>query len=254
MAPSQKLPDPVVKLKRQIAALQLQIVHLKHRFPSDHYQRHNRRRQEHLASLGIDLRGKRVLEVGAGIGDHTSFFLDRGCSVFATDARRENIAVLRRRFPAVRAAVFDIEQDDDREIGRHDVVYAYGVLYHLRDPERAMARFSSYCEEMLLLETCVSFGSECAINLVSENADNPTQSISGIGCRPTRPWVFQALRNHFPYVYLPTTQPWHEEFPTDWTRSQEGQHGLARAIFVSSRRRLDNPLLTETLLDHQVRL
>lgn len=29
-------------------------------------------RQEHLASLGLDLQGKRVLEVGAGIGLHNA--------------------------------------------------------------------------------------------------------------------------------------------------------------------------------------
>jgi hypothetical protein len=51
-------------------------------FHSAHYQRHNQRRQEHLASLGLDISGATVLEVGAGIGDHTSFFLDRGCQIY----------------------------------------------------------------------------------------------------------------------------------------------------------------------------
>ena len=37
-------------------------------FRNPHYQRHNRRRQEHLASLDLDLRGKTVLELGAGLG------------------------------------------------------------------------------------------------------------------------------------------------------------------------------------------
>ena len=56
-------------------------------FRGGHYQRHNARRQEHLASLQLDLAGKRVLEVGAGIGDHTTFFLDRECTVVATEPR-----------------------------------------------------------------------------------------------------------------------------------------------------------------------
>jgi len=55
-------------------------------FLSYHYQRHNQRRLEHLASLGLDIAGCTVLEVGAGIGDHTSFFLDRGCEVVTSDS------------------------------------------------------------------------------------------------------------------------------------------------------------------------
>src|ERR1700682_5619401 len=56
-------------------------------FHSSSYLRHNASRQEHLATLGLDLNNKSVLEVGAGIGDHTTFFLDRGCEVLCTAPR-----------------------------------------------------------------------------------------------------------------------------------------------------------------------
>ena len=45
-------------------------------FKTDYYQRHNQRRLEHLSSLNLDIFSKTVIEVGAGIGDHTSFFVD----------------------------------------------------------------------------------------------------------------------------------------------------------------------------------
>ena len=45
--------------------------------------RMNARRLEHLAGLGLPIAGRDVLEVGAGIGDLTSAFLDRGCQVTA---------------------------------------------------------------------------------------------------------------------------------------------------------------------------
>src|SRR5438045_257276 len=47
-------------------------------FLSPAYQSHNIARLQHLDSLGLDLSGKRVLEVGAGVGDHTLFYLYRG--------------------------------------------------------------------------------------------------------------------------------------------------------------------------------
>jgi len=40
-------------------------------FHSVGYLRHNARRLEHLNSLGLDISGRSVLELGAGIGDHT---------------------------------------------------------------------------------------------------------------------------------------------------------------------------------------
>ena len=45
-------------------------------FHGPHYLKHNQRRQEHLATLGLPLAGRSVIEMGAGIGDHTEFFLD----------------------------------------------------------------------------------------------------------------------------------------------------------------------------------
>src|SRR5205823_5780095 len=58
------------------------------------------RRQEHLAGLGLPLAGRSVLEVGAGVGTHSTFFLDRDCSVLATDARTENVAVMKAVYEA----------------------------------------------------------------------------------------------------------------------------------------------------------
>ena len=58
-------------------------------FRNFQYLRMNARRLEHLASLGLPIAGREVLEVGAGIGDLTSFFLDRGCSVTAIEPRPE---------------------------------------------------------------------------------------------------------------------------------------------------------------------
>ena len=39
-----------------------------------------------------------MLEVGAGIGDHTSFFLDRGCTVTVTEVQEQNLVVLGSRY------------------------------------------------------------------------------------------------------------------------------------------------------------
>jgi hypothetical protein len=84
--------------------------------------------------------------------------------------------------------------------------------------------------------------------------EDPTQALDGVGCRPTRRWVWDELQKHFAYVYLTRTQPWHEQFPIDWTAVRDAPHSLIRAIFVASRRLIDNPMLSATLLDRQTRI
>lgn len=215
-------------------------------FQNNFYLRHNQRRLEHLASLGLDLHGKSVLEVGAGIGDHTSFFLDRGCQVVCTEGRYENLEILKQRFSAS-LPVFhlDLNEPDPSFEGAFDIVYCYGLLYHLHKPLEAISFMAGHCRNLLLLETCVSYGEHEAINFCEEPAASPTQSISGQGCRPTRSWIFNQLKQHFPHVYMPLTQPSHEEFPTDWT-TKSGE-GLTRSVFIATRQPLNNPLLVEEI-------
>ena len=215
-------------------------------FLSYHYQRHNQRRLEHLAGLGLNIAGSTVLEVGAGIGDHTSFFIDRGCQVVTTDARQENIRILRSRYP-VRVLHLDLDDPPETFNELFDIIYCYGLLYHLKNPTNAIEFMSSCCRKMLLLETCVSFGDEDLLNTCIEDALNPTQAISGTGCRPTRRWIYNQLKRHFEFVYLPITQPNYEEFPIDWTSPPHLNKTLTRAVFIASRQKIINKLLVEEI-------
>lgn len=216
------------------------------------YLRHNQRRQEHLASLELPLAGRTVLETGAGIGDHTTFFVDRGCRVVVTEARPENLAVLRGRFPAQTVEALDLDRPPGSFAHRCEVVYCYGTLYHLARPAEALAFLAEHCDDLFLLETWVSPADGESVDIVPEVQTMPSQSYSGHGSRPTRAWVRARLREHFPHVYLTTTQPWHEEFPVDWPAAL-GSRVPTRAVFVASRTPLDNPVLTEEIPARQTR-
>ncbi len=218
-------------------------------FHSDHYLRHTARRLEHLASLGLDVVGKRVFEPGAGIGDHTRFYLDRGCSVHVSEPREENLKVIRERFasePRVTVEAIDLEHPPAKSPQGFDLVHCYGVLYHLTNPSDAIRYLAGVAGELMLVELCVSFGEDEQLNTVEEVQVHHSQAVSGYGCRPTRPWVEARLREHFDHVYYPLTQPAHPEFPLDWSEKAAGEwgDGLSRAVFVASREPLDNPLLT----------
>jgi 2-polyprenyl-3-methyl-5-hydroxy-6-metoxy-1,4-benzoquinol methylase len=220
-------------------------------FLSYHYQRHTQRRLEHLATLGLELSGSTVLEVGAGIGDHTSFFLDRRCSVVSTEARPENLEVLRERYPNLQVLTLDLDHPNQGLAGKSfKIIYCYGVLYHLGKPAEALAFLAQHCSGMILVETCVSFGDEEALHPCAEVASDCSQSVTGHGCRPTRSWVYRQLQNHFEFVYLPVTQPSHEEFPLDWSVGKTSAP-FSRAVFIGSRKPINNPLLANQIPQRQ---
>lgn len=228
-------------------------------FRSDHYTRINQRRLEHLATLGLVKPGMRVLELGAGIGDLTPFFLDRGCEVTLVEGRDENIAICRERYaddPRVDVHQIDLDASDDFAAGGApwDLVFAYGVLYHLARPGEAIERMARWTGGLLLLETCVTASNAHDTNPVDEDASFASQALHGRGCRPTRAWVLERLASAFPHAYAVRTQPNHDEFPTDWSSPEPSETGLHRAVFVASRAALDHhDALTRTLPDHQPR-
>lgn len=223
------------------------------RFHSTRYLRHNARRLEHLASLRIPLVGMSVLEVGAGIGDHSHYYIDRDCKITITEARPENVKYLRERYPSCNIQLLDIEHPTPVSGSPFDVVHCYGLLYHLGRPEQALSFLSKNTNRMLFLETCVSFGDKEEIHIISEEQNNPTEAFSGTGCRPTRLWLFNRLQALFEYVYIPRTQPNHEEFPIDWSAPEKHRANLKRAIFIASRERLENEMLTPNLINKQTR-
>jgi len=211
----------------------------------------NARRLEHLAALGLPLFDRTVLQVGAGIGDHAQFFLDRGCTVTLTEGRRENVDVLRRLHPHLPAFELDLDHPDPAFAERFDVVFCYGTLYHLARPAEAIVYLADRCNEMFLLETCVSLGKELGLPQVAE-PPHGDQALGGVGSRPTRSWVHGELRRHFQFVYVPVVQPAHPQFPVDWTAPPI--ESLTRAVFVASRVPLDSPLLTTSLPERQRRI
>jgi SAM-dependent methyltransferase len=210
----------------------------------------NKARLDHLASLSLgDLSRKSVLEVGAGIGLLTKFFEDRNCSVVSTDGNPKNVKVMRRMYPWCKIEHLDLDQVSGiSKFGQFDIIFCYGTLYHLSKPQQALKALSSVCREKILLETCVSLGRHSDLIFIREPIGTD-QAISGVGCRPTRQWVMEALREYWGHAYITRTQPSHPQFPADWDILSIQ---LAyRAVFVGSKHPLRNPDLLEEIPEHQ---
>ena len=207
----------------------------------------NHARMAHLNSLQLPLAGKTVLDVGSGVGHLARFFVEQGCQVTCVDARPENIAVLRSRYQDIRADVLNVEMDSLDAVGQFDIVFCYGLLYHLENPLAALRNMARACSDLLLLETVISDSFEPILRLEDEPAETPNQALGGLGNRPSPGFVVMALaRAGFPYIYGPISPPNHPDFEFKWQNDLESSRDghLLRCIFLASRHRLANPALS----------
>jgi SAM-dependent methyltransferase len=202
----------------------------------------NRARLEHLESLGLPLEGKTVLDVGGGPGHLAQFFVERGCRVVSVDARPENIARMHELYPTLEGHVADVEEDDLTRFGRFDVVFCYGLLYHLENPVRALRSIVAACDGLLLLETMVCDTSAAVLRIEDEYL-SANQALRGIAHRPSPAWIAMTLdRIGFRNVYAARTPPAHPDYVFEWHdnlyTARDGH--LLRGIYVASTSRIDN--------------
>lgn len=133
------------------------------------------------------LRGKTVLEVGCGHGHLGAELEKHGAAVISLDGRPEHIAELKKKYPGRRAHVCDVSSLELERFGPVDVLFAFGILYHLHSPEEFLAACSRLADT-LLLETVVVDLTTPEVMWVEESGYYD-QSVDGRGCRPSPSWI-----------------------------------------------------------------
>lgn len=199
----------------------------------------NKARLDHLASLGLELDNKSVLETAPGVGHLTDFWIKRRCSVLGLELNHENVAENKRRHPDYIVKTCDIIRENWP--WSYDIGFCYGTLYHVSDPERLIHKLSLHCN-LALIETLVHPTDDGRLHEFGHFAGQD-QGDEGKAYVPARDWVLTELRKHFEYAYITATQPANEQFPLNWPST----NGICRAVFVASRNRLDLPTLTTDL-------
>lgn len=96
-------------------------------------------------------KGKKVLEIGCGIGTDTINFARHGAQVTAVDLTEKSLAVASQRVKvsgmeeAVRFFQADAEQLSDYvPVERYDLIYSFGVIHHTPHPERVLEQIRQY--------------------------------------------------------------------------------------------------------------
>jgi SAM-dependent methyltransferase len=210
----------------------------------------NEARLAHLDSLDLPLDERTVLDVGAGPAHLAQYFVRRGCTVVSTDARPENVAQAKTFYPAHEAHILDVERDPIEPLGRFDIVFCYGLLYHLENPLLALRKLVAVCDDLFLLETMICDSRAPVLRLDDEYL-SLNQALRGVAHRPSPSWVAMAFdRIGVHNVYIASEPPRHRDYVFDWRHDLKTERDghLLRAVFVASRQPLQNerlrPLIT----------
>jgi tRNA (mo5U34)-methyltransferase len=110
-----------------------------------------------MDAFGIpeDLRGKRVLDVGAATG-WCSFEMERrGAEVVAVDCvEYDDFRVAHRLLESkVEYRLLDIDEFTPETLGHFDVILFFGVLYHLRHPLLGLEKILTLASDLVLVES-----------------------------------------------------------------------------------------------------
>jgi SAM-dependent methyltransferase len=96
-----------------------------------------------IKNLGIDLHGKKVLDIGCGTGFWVDYWLRQGAeAITGMDIAETSIRGLRERYPLHKFVVCDIQQQWPVE-GKFDIISAFAVLNHIVDEKGFDAAIAS---------------------------------------------------------------------------------------------------------------
>jgi tRNA (mo5U34)-methyltransferase len=161
------------------------------------------RRRLQLLRVPEDLTGQKVLDIGAWDGYFSFEFERRGAEVLAIDTYSWDHGALdcflfaRDHFQSrVEFRRMDVHDLDPQEIGRFDLVFCAGVLYHMRNPLIGLERIRSVTSGRLILETHAllpALHERVPMITFFPGDEDATVTKRHRGAFPTRAWVLDAL-------------------------------------------------------------
>lgn len=97
-------------------------------------------------------KGKKVLEVGCGIGTATMGFARAGADVTAVDLSEKSLEMARKRadvygFQNIKFYAANAEElSKIVPVEKYDLIYSFGVIHHTPNPEKVFEEIKKYCK------------------------------------------------------------------------------------------------------------
>ena len=180
-------------------------------FDSEHQLRRTRVCQKFLLDFLSDVNddndgSKKALDVACGVGILAKTLSDAGLEVTAIDARPQNIAEAKRRFPDIEFHVSNVEADSLRQFGQFHIVICFGLLYHLENPFHVVRGLFESTAHFLLIESQIAHGDAPSAILMNE-PEGEDKALKGIAFVPTESCLVKmCYQAGFRQVYIPNTK------------------------------------------------
>jgi SAM-dependent methyltransferase len=201
-------------------------------FDQAHYDSLNAARGAKVTEILSDLKDmitlQTAIDVGCGLGYFSALLQSLGLTVIGTDGRRENAEEAARRTPEVAFHTLNAEDSALVGLGRFDLVFCFGLLYHLENPFLTIRHLHAMTKQLLLVESVIFPGSLPLMALVDEGTTED-QGLHHIAFYPTETCLTKMLyQAGFPFVYEFSIKPQHPAFLS------EGSKGPSRTMLVAS--------------------
>jgi ubiquinone/menaquinone biosynthesis C-methylase UbiE len=201
-------------------------------------------------------RGKKVLEIGCGIGTDATNFARSGAVYTGVELSSSSLELAKKRFEIygltgkfyeANAENLDLVLDDQQ----YDLIYSFGVLHHTPDIKKSFKQIVNFASEKTEIKIMLYAKNSWKQKMIDVGLDQPEAKF---GCPIANSYDREELedifaqcglrldgfqQDHiFPYVvedyknYNYTVQPWFKEMPKEMFRALEtafGWHALIQA-------------------------
>ena len=202
-----------------------------HLFSQPYYIEINEARWAAVERILADLPDlKTCIDVGCGPGWFADRLVRRGLVVLGVDGRMELVEEARRRVPSALFGTADVASTEAAcSLPTVDLVFCFGLLYHLENPFAAVRALFQAAGKYLLVETQIAPGGGANFILVAEGR-NETQGLTYHAVIPSRSALVKMLYvAGFKFVHRYTGPVDHADFLDAPDRNHR------REIFVASK-------------------
>jgi len=209
-------------------------------FDAKHQNRHLQRKAYFFDPLvrlcGGSLKRKRVLDLGCNAGFWSLQAVEAGCDyVLGIDGRQMHVDqanlvfetknIEPSRYEFRRQDIFDLDRS---ALGRFDVVFCFGLLYHLSKHIDLLELISSVNTDLLMIDTLITDRPDPVLEIRHESLDEPRNAIDyDLIMVPSRTAILE-MTGIFGYKSV-VLRPTFSDYGGSW----DFQAGVRRAFFCA---------------------
>ena len=161
-------------------------------YGGEYHELRMRRIEKVLEVLGTEHKGKRILDLGGGLGDTGAFFAELGAEVTLADGRLTNLNIAQLRFPKLICKHINAELPFGH-LGKFDVIMCFAFLEVIKDIGNVV-KCMKEMTDTIILETTVTDSDEIKNYEYAMPARNDS-SIIGIGSKPSPAYIEMLFRD-----------------------------------------------------------